>query len=128
VRGRPGLGGVDEEALAGIGSQREGLERQVEIAHDRVMDELDASRVDLDVMGGPPATELVAAGGQLPNQVRKSPVIGMPAGLGVQQGDSVVDDPVPVSRYVPFAPSGRARRGSVVVESEWSRTWTAVGA
>jgi hypothetical protein len=56
-------------------------------------------------MGSPPATELVAAGGQLTNQVGKSPVIGMAASLGVQQGDSVVDDPVPVAEEL-----GRARR------------------
>jgi hypothetical protein len=54
------------------------------------MDELDAGGVDLDVMGSPPATELVAAGGQLTNQVGKS-------SLRVQQGDSVVDHPVPVA-------------------------------
>jgi hypothetical protein len=33
-----------------------GLERQVEVADDRVVDELDAGAVDLDVGGGPPDT------------------------------------------------------------------------
>jgi len=66
-------------------------------------------------MGSPPATELVAAGGQLTNQVGKSPVIGMAASLGVQQGDSVVDDPVPVAEEL----------GRVRVERRIWRCWLA---
>jgi hypothetical protein len=38
--GRPELDGVGEEALAGIGSQREGFERQVEGPRDGVVAEL----------------------------------------------------------------------------------------
>jgi hypothetical protein len=40
----------------GSAGQLEGLERQVEVADDRVVDELDAGAVDLDVGGGPPDT------------------------------------------------------------------------
>src|SRR6266851_7181528 len=65
--GRPRLGGVGEEALTGIGSQRERLECQLKVPDDRVVDELHASGVDPDVVGGPPCPELVAAGGQLPD-------------------------------------------------------------
>ena len=73
--GRPGLGGVGEEALAEIGSQREGLVRQVEVADDRVVDELDAGGVDLNVVSGPSTTKLVGAGGQLANQIGEAPVV-----------------------------------------------------
>jgi hypothetical protein len=41
--------------LGSVG-QWEGLERQVEIADDRVVDELDAGAVGLDVRGGPSDT------------------------------------------------------------------------
>ena len=57
-----------------------------------MMDELGTGGMDPNVVGGPPATKLVGAGGQLTNQVGKSPVVRAPAGLRVQQGDSVVGD------------------------------------
>src|SRR6266568_3577028 len=95
--GRPGLGGVGEEALAGIGGQRERLACEVEVTDDRVVDEFHAGGVDPDVVGGPSGPELVAAGGQLPDQVRESPVVGIAAGLGAQQGDRVVGYLVPVA-------------------------------
>ncbi len=89
--------GVGEEALGGVGSQRERLECQLKVPDDRVVDELHAGGVDPDVVGGPPDPELVAAGGQLPDQVRESPVVGIAAGLGAQQGDRVVGHLVPVA-------------------------------
>src|SRR6266571_6784138 len=80
VRGGPGLGGVGEQALARFGGDREGLVGEIEVPDDGVVDELDAGGVDPDVVGGPSDPELVAAGGQLPDQVRKRPVAGIAAG------------------------------------------------
>src|SRR5690348_17555747 len=40
-------------ALARIGGDREGFKREIKISDDRVVDELDAGGVDLDVVGGP---------------------------------------------------------------------------
>jgi hypothetical protein len=88
--GRSGLGGVGEEALAGVGGQGEGLEGQVEVADDGMVEELDAAGVDPDVVRGPAPAELFAAGGQLPDQVREVPVVRVAAGFGAQQGDGVV--------------------------------------
>ena len=82
--GRPRLGGVGEQALTGIGGQRERLECQLKVPDDRVVEELHAGGVDPDVVGGPTDPELVAAGGQLSDQVRQSPVLGIAAGLGAQ--------------------------------------------
>jgi transcriptional regulator with XRE-family HTH domain len=48
-----------------------------------------AAGVDADVVCGPAPAESVAAGGQLPDQVRQVPVVGGAAGLGAQQGDGV---------------------------------------
>jgi hypothetical protein len=62
-----------------------------------VVEALDAGGVDPDVVGGPSGPELVAAGRQLPDQVRQLPVVGVAAGLGAQQGDRVVGDHVPVT-------------------------------
>jgi hypothetical protein len=76
LRGRPRLGGVGEEHLAGIGHQWERLERQVEVADDQVADELDAGPVNLDVRRRPTGHESVASGGQLPDEVREAPVVG----------------------------------------------------
>jgi hypothetical protein len=97
VRGGTRLGGIGEQALARFGGDREGLERELKVPDDRVVNELDAGGVDPDIMRGPPDPELVAAGGQLPDQVRQSPVVGIPAGLGAQQGDRVAGDLVPVA-------------------------------
>ncbi len=97
MRGRPRLGSVGEEALAGIGSQREGLERQLQVPDDRVVEALHAAGMDPDVVGCPSAPELLAAGRQLPDQVRQLPVVGIAAGLGAQQGGRVVGDLVPVT-------------------------------
>jgi hypothetical protein len=50
LRGGVRLGGVGEKALAWVGRQREGLERQVEVSHDWVVKELDAGGVDPQVV------------------------------------------------------------------------------
>ena len=88
--GRTGFSGVDQEALAGIGRSGEGLEGQVEVPDDGVVKELDAAAVDADVVRRPAAAELLATGGELPDQVREVPVVGVAAGFGAQQGDGVV--------------------------------------
>jgi hypothetical protein len=80
--GRPRLGAVGEEALAGIGSQREGLKGQLQVPDDRVVEALDAGGVEPDVVGRPADPELLAAGRQLPDQVRQLPVVAVAAGLG----------------------------------------------
>ena len=111
MRGGTGLGGVGEQALSRFGRDREGFERELKVPDDRVADELDAGGVDPDVVGGPPDPELVAAGGQLPDQVRQPTVLGIAAGLGAQHGDSVAGDLVPVAEEL----------GGVRVEEEEPR-------
>ena len=98
LRGGSGLGGVGEEALARVGTQGEGLERQLDVTHDGVVEELDAGGVDPYVVGGPPDPELVAAGGQIPDQVGQLSVVGIASDLGSQQGNGVVGDLVPARK------------------------------
>jgi hypothetical protein len=69
LRRRSGLRGVGEEALARVEPHGEGLERWVEVTDDRVVDELHTSGVDPYVVGAPASPEVVAAGGQLSDQV-----------------------------------------------------------
>lgn len=40
---------------------------QVEVADDGVVEELDAGGVDADVVGGPSPAEVLASGGELPD-------------------------------------------------------------
>jgi hypothetical protein len=94
--GRPGLGGVADEAWAEIRIQGKRLVRQVEVSDDRMVDEFDAGAVDLDVMRGPSPPEVVAAGGEFPDEVGEAPVEGEAAGLGPEQGDRVVGGFVPI--------------------------------
>ena len=71
--------------------------------------QLDAGGVDADVVGGPADAEVVAAGGELPDEVGEVAVVGVAAGFGAQDGDGVVGD------GVPFA---EERRGPRVEEDE----------
>src|SRR4051794_12275894 len=102
--GRSGLGGVGEDALTGVRGQRKGLEGQVEVSDDGVVEELDAAGVDADVVCGPSLAELFAAGGELPDQVGEVTVVGVAAGFGAQEGDGVAG-------------------GLVVVAEELGRSW-----
>src|ERR671911_536106 len=97
LRGRARLGGVGNHALAGIAGQRGGLERQVDVADDRVVDELHPGAVDPDVVRGPPDSEVVAAGGELPDQVGDSPLVWIAAGPGAQQAAGAVPTSAPLA-------------------------------
>ncbi len=55
-----------------------------------MVDELDAGGVDADVVRGPAPPEVVAAGGQLSDDVSQVSVVGVAARFGAQQGDGVV--------------------------------------
>ena len=50
------------------------------------MEELDAAGVDADVVRGPAAAELLAAGGELPDEVREVPVVGVAAAVPEEIG------------------------------------------
>ncbi len=53
--GRPGFGAVDDQGQTGVGGQLHGLEGEVEITDDRVMEVLATGAVEAHVVGGPPA-------------------------------------------------------------------------
>jgi hypothetical protein len=71
---------------------------------------------------GPAAAELLAAGGELPGQVREVTVVGVAAGFGAQQGDGVVGGLVVVAeelggvRVEEDEPGGVGRSGGVGVD------------
>jgi hypothetical protein len=50
----------------------------------------EAGAVRAHVVAGPAATELLAPGGQLPDQIRELRIVGLAAGLGPQQAVSYI--------------------------------------
>lgn len=65
-----GSGGVgdDDEVVAG---ELEGVTGEVDVSDDRVVERLVGAAVGAHVVAGPAAPELVAAGGQLADEVRQ---------------------------------------------------------
>jgi hypothetical protein len=59
-----------------------------------------ARAVEADVMSGPPGAELVAAGGQLADQLDELLVVGVAARLGPEHGGDVVSGALPVGEEV----------------------------
>jgi hypothetical protein len=77
--------------------------------------------VQPDVMLGPPAAELLAAGRELADQVGQLAVVGVTAGFGPQQRDGGVGDVVPAGvevagDRVEKAEPGQVRGAARVVE------------
>ena len=56
----PGFGGVDRDRETRVGGKLHALVREGQLAHDRVMELLDAGVVEADVVGGPAGSELLA--------------------------------------------------------------------
>src|SRR5829696_8757070 len=79
VRRAVGLGAVHDQELARVGRQRRGLEGQLEVANERVVDALAAGQVSLDVVRGPPHAEVVAARREQTDQVGQVAVVGVAA-------------------------------------------------
>jgi hypothetical protein len=107
--------------LPAVGGQVERFVGEGELADDRVVEAFDAGAVELDVVGGPPHAELVAAGGELADEVGQTSVVGVAAGFGAQDGDGVVGDGVPVDEelrraWVEEQEAGRVRWLDRVVE------------
>ena len=82
--------------MPAVGGQVKCFVGEGELADDRVVEAFDPGAVEPDVVGGPPHAELVAAGGELADEVGQTSVVGVAAGFGAQDGDGVVGDGVPV--------------------------------
>src|SRR5687768_543011 len=96
LRGRARLGGEGDQSLTGAGCELHPLVREGEVAYDRMVELLGAGGVPADVVGGPQGAELLAAGGQLPDELGQLPVVRVAAGLGPQQGYAVGGGAVPI--------------------------------
>ena len=109
-----GLGGVgdDHESVAG---EFEGVAGEVDVADDRVVEGLVGGAVGAYVVACPAGGELVAAGGELADEVGQGPADGVAADLAAQAGDDVVGDGRPVTEEVRSRgdPGRRTGRGSV---------------
>ncbi len=70
VRGRAGFCGVGGHCQARVGREWQFLEREGDVADDGVVEAFGAVVVEADVVGGPAVAELVAAGGELTDEIR----------------------------------------------------------
>ena len=57
---RAWLGGIGDDHQAGVGADLQPVEAELQLAHDRVVEPLDALGVQPDVVGGPEPAELLA--------------------------------------------------------------------
>src|SRR3954452_11372464 len=96
LRGRPSFRGEDRDAESVVGAELHRLVTQMQLADHRVVDALGAGAVEAHVVRCPAQAELVAAGGQLADEVGERPVVGIAAGLGAQVGDELRGDAVPL--------------------------------
>jgi hypothetical protein len=69
-----------------VGGKLHSLEVEVKGADDGMVQPLVAGPVEADVVGGPPAAELLVAGGQLADQLDELLVAGVAACLGPEHG------------------------------------------
>src|SRR3954447_10953379 len=93
---RARLGGVGDDPAPGVGEDLEPVEAELELAHDRVVEPLDALRVQPDVVRGPQPAELVALRGELADQVREASVVRVAAGLGAEDRYRLPGGAIPV--------------------------------
>ena len=91
--GRTRFGGEDRHAEPWLGSEVHGFVGELQVADDVVV--LGAARVGADVVGTPAAAELIAAGGQLADQILECLVVRVLARRSTV-GDRDVGGVVPV--------------------------------
>ena len=82
-----GFGGVDDEGLGDVAGEVEGFVVEVEVADEFVVEVLGAAAVLGDVVGGPHASEVVAAHRQLADELGEVAVVGVAGGFGAQAAD-----------------------------------------
>ena len=85
-----GLGGICRDPQACVRGKVHRLERQGQVADDRVMEALYPGAMEAHVVRGPPGAEGLAAGRQLPNQAGQCLVVRVASGLRSQQRDRVL--------------------------------------
>jgi hypothetical protein len=94
--GRVGFGGVDGHGEAGFGSKVEAFVGKGELTDDVVVEVFDAGAVGADVVGTPATAELVAARGQLADQVVEALVVRVLPRRRAEVGDRGVGGEPPV--------------------------------
>src|SRR3954451_10127160 len=118
-----GFGGVDGQRQLPVvgGGQVQGVVDQLEGADGGVAELFGPGVVDAHVVRGPAGAELLADGGQLPDQFAQVLAVGVAAGLGAQQRDGDVGRALPVGVVaarprVEELETGEVRRPARVVE------------
>jgi len=117
--GRAGLGGVDHEDTARIGSDNEFFVGESEFANHGMVESFRAGPVGPNVMRAPQPPEYLAARGQLANEIVESFVMGVTAGLGPHDRHAHLSEEFPVRIKV---------AGCRVEELEPGEVWSAAAA
>ena len=94
--GGPGLGGVERQAQAVVGVERQRLVAELQLTDDRVQQALGARAVKAHVVRRPAHAELLAARRQLADQVLEAAVIRVAPGLRAQRRHQLGRQSLPV--------------------------------
>src|SRR5215211_6869307 len=95
-RSGAGLGGVGVDGQVGVQDDIEAVVAELHVADVRVVEALDPAEVEADVVAGPVLAELVAASGELADEVGEGSVVGLAPRSRPQGADDVAGDGVPV--------------------------------
>ena len=87
---RFGFGGVEGKGQSGVGDHIEAFVGEFEVTDLVMVEQLGARAVVPDVVGAPAAAEVVAASGQLADEVVEVFVVWVAAGLGSQDRNADV--------------------------------------
>ena len=68
--------------MPGVAGKLERLVVELDVTHQRVVEPLAAGAVVAHVVGGPAETEVLAACGELPDEIGQVLVVGVAPGLG----------------------------------------------
>src|SRR6476469_3234591 len=77
--------GVGDDGQPGVAGEGEGFASEFKLPDDGVVHHLGGGAMEADVVAGPPSSELLAAGGQLADEVSQGSVVGVAAGLDAER-------------------------------------------
>ncbi len=93
-----GSGGVDDQGLVWVRRQDESLKVELQVPDDRVVQGFPPHPVQPHIMVGPQLGEVLAAGGQFPDEIAEDRVVRVAPGRAAQAGGQVGRVVLPVGK------------------------------